>query len=96
MKIEVDKLNINKLVNVPTGLNNSNAKGDDLDVGKLKTVPIDLKKLIDVVCKEPVKNTKFNTLKAKVNNLIHKNQFNTDRQNVEKKIGDVDKTLEML
>ena len=49
MKAEVDKLDINKLVNVPTGLNNLKTKVDDLDVGKLKTVPVDLKKLSDVV-----------------------------------------------
>ena len=45
MKAEVDKLGINKLVNVPTSLNNLKTKVDDLDVGKLKTVPVDLKKL---------------------------------------------------
>ena len=39
----VDKLGINKLVNVLTGLNNLETKVDDLDVGKLKTVPLDLK-----------------------------------------------------
>ena len=70
MKAEVDKLDINKLVNVLTSLNNLNTKLDNLDVGKLKTVPIDLKKLSDVV--EVVKNTKFNTLKRKVNNLEKK------------------------
>ena len=70
MKAEVHKLDINKLVNVLTSLNNLNTKLDDLDVGKLKTVPIDLKKLSDVV--EVVKNTKFNTLKRKVNNLEKK------------------------
>ena len=70
MKAEVDKLDINKLVNVLTSLNNLKTKLDDLDVGKLKTVPIDLKKLSDVV--EVVKNTKFNTLKRKVNNLEKK------------------------
>ena len=42
-KAEVDKLDINKLVNVPTSLNNLKTKVDDLDVGKLKTVPVDLK-----------------------------------------------------
>ena len=43
MKTEVDKLDINKLVNVPTGFNNLKTKviGNLLDVGKLKTVPID-------------------------------------------------------
>ena len=43
-----------------------------------------------------LKNTKFNTLKTKVNNLkkkipdattlIHINQYNTDKQNLEKKL----------
>ena len=44
-------------------------KVNDLDVGKLKTVPADLKKISDVVDNETVKNTKFNTLKSKVKNL---------------------------
>ena len=39
-----------------------------LDVIKLKTVPVDLKKLSDVVDNELVKTTEFNTLKAKINN----------------------------
>ena len=95
MKAEVDKLDINKLVNVPTSLNNLKIKVDDLDVGKLKTVPVDLKKLSDVVDNEVVKNTKFNTLKTKVNNLekkipdatilIHINQYNKDKQSLDKK-----------
>ena len=72
MKAEVDKLDINKLVNVPTSLNNLKTKVDDLDVGKLKTVPVDLKKLSDVVDNEVVKNTKFNTPKTKVSNLEKK------------------------
>ena len=46
MKTEVDKLDINKL-NVSTSLNNLKAKIDDLDVGKLKTSPLDLRKLSD-------------------------------------------------
>ena len=40
-EVKVDKLDINKLVNVPTNLNNLNTKEDDLDLGKLKTFPID-------------------------------------------------------
>ena len=103
LKAEVDKLDINKLVNVPTSLNNLKTKVDDLDVGKLKTVPVDLKKLSDVVDNEVVKNTKFNTLKTKVNNLekkipdattlIHINQYNTDKQNLEKKVKYVDRKI---
>ena len=49
---QVDELHINKLVNVLTSLNNFKTKLDDLDVGKLKTFPLD---------------RKFNTLKTKVN-----------------------------
>ena len=36
---------------------------------KLKTIPIYLKKISDVVSKEVVKNTKFNKLNTTVNNL---------------------------
>ena len=50
MKAEVDMLDINKLANIPIGLNNLKTEVDDLYVGKLKTVPIDLKKLSDVLC----------------------------------------------
>ena len=38
-KTEFDKLGINKLVNVPTGLNDLKTKIGDLDGSKLKTVP---------------------------------------------------------
>ena len=47
------------MVNVPTSFNNLKTKVDDLDVGKLKTVPIDLKKLSDVEDNEVTKNAKF-------------------------------------
>ena len=78
------------MTNVPTSLNDLKTKVDDLDVDKLKTVLVDLKKLSDVVHNEIVKNTKFNALKTKVNNLekripdtsalIYINQCNTDKQ----------------
>ena len=48
---------------------------DDLDIGKLKTPPVHLKKLSDVLDNEVVKITKFNTLKAKVSNLEKKNSW---------------------
>ena len=73
VKPEVDKLDINKLINVATNLNNLQKKNEnDLDVGKSKAVTVDLKKLSDVVDNAVIKNTKFNTLKAKVNNLENK------------------------
>ena len=36
MEAKVDKLDINKLVNVPTSLNNVEIKLDELDIGELK------------------------------------------------------------
>ena len=71
-------------------MNDLKTKVDDLDVDKLNTVPVHLKKLSDVVDNEVLKNTKFNALKTKVNNLekripdtsalIYINQCNTDKQ----------------
>ena len=39
------------MVNVPEGVNNLETKVDDLNVGKLKTVSVDLKKVSHVVKK---------------------------------------------
>ena len=75
----------------------------DLDVDKLKTVPAHVKKLSDVVDNEVAKNTKFNTLKTKVNSLEKKilgattliltNQYNINKQNLARKIGGVNKKI---
>ena len=72
LKAQVDKLDIAKLVNVPTSLNNLKTKVDDIEDGELKTVLIDLKKLNDVVDNEVVKITKLKTLKPKLINLNKK------------------------
>ena len=72
MKVEVEKLHIDKLVNAPSSLNNLKAKLDDLDDEKLKTDPVDFKELSDVVSNEVVKKTKNNKLNLKVNNLENK------------------------
>ena len=53
-------------------MNDLNTKVDVLDVGKLKTVTVDLQKLSDVVDNEVVKNTKFNILKTNISNLEKK------------------------
>ena len=68
MKTEPEKLDINKLVNVPTSLNNLETKVDGLDVGKLKTNI----KVSNVVDQQLVENLNFNTVKTKVNNLDKK------------------------
>ena len=54
---------------------------DDLDVGKLKTVLANLKKLSDVIDNEAVKNTKFITLKVKRNNLQKNSWWNYSVKN---------------
>lgn len=69
MKAEVDKPDINKLLNVPARLNNLKTRADNLIDGKLKTDPVDLKKLSNVLDNKIVKNTTFN---RKVNNLDKK------------------------
>ena len=57
------------MVNVLTALSNFKTKVNNLDVDKLKTVPIYLKKLTDVMSKEVVKKTVYNKVNTKVNNL---------------------------
>ena len=96
LKVEDDKLDINKLVNVLSGMDNLKTKVNDLlDIDKLKTVSVDLKKLSDAVSNKFAKNTKFNKLNTKVSDLEYKipdastsiqtNQYNADIQNSEKK-----------
>ena len=72
LKSEIDKLDINKRTHVPTSLKDLKLKVDYLDIAKLKAVPVDLIKVSDVVDNEVAKNTKFNTLKTKGNNLARK------------------------
>ena len=57
------------MVNVLTALSNFKTKVNNLDVDKLKTAPIDLKKLTDVMSKEVVKKTVYNKVNTKVNSL---------------------------
>ena len=49
IKSETDKLDIDKLKNVPSNLNNLKSKVDKLDFGKLETAVVDLSKLSDVI-----------------------------------------------
>ena len=45
--------------NVPTGLNNVKTKLDNLDVAELKSLPVDLKKLSDLVKNEVIKSSNW-------------------------------------
>ena len=55
--------------NVPTNLRNLKSKVDKLDIGKLETTPVDLRKLSNVVKNDVVKKTEYNELVKKVNNI---------------------------
>ena len=48
-KSNVDKLDIDKLKNVPSNLSHLKSKADKLDVDKLVPFPVDLSKLSDLV-----------------------------------------------
>ena len=69
LKCAVDKLDIDKLKNVPIGLNSLKIKVDKLDVDKLVPVPVDLSKLSDVVKNDDVKKGVYN---AKIKNIEDK------------------------
>ena len=71
-------------------MNNLKRTIDDLDVAKSKTVPVDFKKLNDIVSKEVVKNTIFNTLNLKVNSLekfFDTSNLNKSIQHIQAKSG---------
>ena len=65
LKSHVDKLDIDKLKNVPTNLSNLKSKVDKLDFDKLLSVPIDLSKLSKVVKNDVVKKD-VNNAKIKI------------------------------
>ena len=67
-------------------------------MGKLKTVPVDLSKLSNVVDNEVAKRTVYDKFVTKVNNIstsafILKNRNDTDKSDLEKKISDADKKI---
>ena len=59
-KSNIDKLDIDKLKNVPTNLGNLKSNVDKLDVDKSKPVPVDLSKLSEVVKNFVVKEDVYN------------------------------------
>ena len=63
---------------------------DKIDIDKLKTVPVDSYKLINVVNNDVVKKTVYDKLVPKVNAIdvsgfVLKTQYDTDKSNLEKK-----------
>ena len=66
---DVDKLDIDKLKNVPSKLSNLKSKVDKLDVYKLVLFPVDLSKLSDVIKSDVVKKTESDELVKKINTI---------------------------
>ena len=66
LKSNVDKLDIDKLKNLPTNLRNLKSKIDKLGVDKLGPVPVDLSKLSDVVKNDVVKNDIYIMLRSNI------------------------------
>ena len=66
------------------------ANVDKIDVNKIKTVPVDLSKLSNVVKKDAVKKTVYDKLVAKVDNIdisgfLLKTKYDRDKSELEKK-----------
>ena len=62
LKSDADKLDIDKLKQVPNNLSNLRSKVHELDIGKLETTTVDLSKLNNVVKNDVVKKTGCNEL----------------------------------
>ena len=73
LKSEADKLDIDKLEQVPTGLNSLKSRVDQLNVDKLVPVPVDLSRLNDVV----------------KNYVLKKDAYNAKIKDIEDKIPDI-------
>ena len=62
LKSNVDKLDIDKLKNLPTNLDNLKSKVEKLNDDKLVPTPVDLGKIIDVVKNDVVKRNVYNSM----------------------------------
>ena len=69
LKSNVDKLDIDKLKNVPIDLSNFKSKVEKFDIGKLKTTLVVLSKLSNIVKNDVVKKDVYN---AKIKNIEYK------------------------
>ena len=74
------------------------AEVDKLDIDKLVTVPVYLRKLSDVVKNVVFKKTVYDKLVTKVNNIgisgfVLKTKYDADKSHLEKKISDADKKV---
>ena len=81
-----------------TNLASLKTEVDKLDIANLTPVPNDLAKLSNVVKNDVLKNTEYNKLVTKVNNIdttgfVLKTKYDTHKSDLEKKINDMDKKI---
>ena len=69
LKSDVDKLDIDKLKNVPSNLSGWKSKVRKFDVDILVLSPVDLSKLRDTVKNDVIKKAKYHELVKNVNNI---------------------------
>ena len=62
LKFNVDKLDIDKLKNVPSGLSSLKSQVDKLTIAKFNTTPVDLSKPSNIVKIDVVKKTEHDEL----------------------------------
>ena len=71
----VDKLDIDKLKNVPSGLSSSKSKVNKVNIDKLIPVPVELSKLSDVVkndiAEKDAYNAKIKIIEDKIPDIIN-------------------------
>ena len=60
------KSDVDKLEKFPNGLNSLKSKVDELDVDKMRSVPVDLSKLTNAVNNDVIKSDVFNTDKKRL------------------------------
>ena len=95
---DVNKLDSDKLKNLPTNLNNLKSKVDRLGTGKLENTLVDFSKLSNGVKNDVVKKTEYNELVNNINNisttdtknLVKKARCNTKTKEIGNKISDHD------
>ena len=81
-----------------TNLASLKTEVDKIDAGKLKTAPVDLAKLSNVVKNDVVKKTECNSLKTKVDsidttNFVLKTKYEKDGSDFEDKISKIHKKI---
>ena len=81
-----------------TNLASLKTEVDKIDLDKLKTVPVDLAKLSNVVKNDVVKKSEYNKLVTEVDNIdttgfVLKTTCDTDKSDLEKKISNAEKKI---